>query len=287
MREIHKQLRETFNRGPDTVERFVHYGQSASLAKIQIEAVGQVIPQSGFEMIRMKTKLPIIHVTVEGTGEVLVGGKWERITEGKAYLMPAGKTSGYRLGSSEYWRAVWVIGQDPSLIDSEEPVVRATRGLALESAVVGLVNEFFGECSQDLMAIWADLVKAYALKIGRPSEFEGRRLQKVWEHVEADLGRNWQLADLADLACMSEESVRRICKRQLGKSPIEYVTGLRMKSAAALLHMYPYSIEQIAHIVGYGSAYSFSSAFKKWSGKPPSQFRAEGVSDNLLADRNG
>ena len=279
MRESHNALRETFSPGPFTKERFVHCGQSSSLALARIEAVGLVSPGPGFEFIRLKTPLPIVHATLHGQGEVWVGDQWMPVVQGQVYLMPAGRTTGYRLGKSESWRACWLIGQEPSLIESDVPMIRSAPVHTLESAIQGLISEFNGECISDLMAIWIELVKSYALRIAGPSQFPERRLENVWEHVLANLSFNWQLKDLARIAFLSEESVRRICRQQTGRTPMEHVTHLRMKSAASLLHMYPYSIDRIATMVGFSNAFSFSVAFKRWCGLPPSQYRKGNSSD--------
>ncbi|HTP25753.1 MAG TPA: AraC family transcriptional regulator [Anaeromyxobacteraceae bacterium] len=40
-----------------------------------------------------------------------------------------------------------------------------------------------------------------------------------------------------------------------------------------MLRSSPEKIEEIAHQAGYGSVYSFSTAFRRWSGVPPARFR--------------
>jgi len=53
--------------------------------------------------------------------------------------------------------------------------------------------------------------------------------------VSKDLGRRWTLGELAEIGIVSEEHLRRLCKKQLGRSPMQYLIYLRMMEARNLL----------------------------------------------------
>jgi AraC-like DNA-binding protein len=72
---------------------------------------------------------------------------------------------------------------------------------------------------------------------------------------------------------MSPEHLRRLCKKELGRSPIQHLTFLRMKHARYLLGTTDDKVEVIAHAVGYESPFTFSNTFKKWVGWRPSELR--------------
>lgn len=118
------------------------------------------------------------------------------------------------------------------------------------------------------------LLALYARRIGRGSTGD-ERLWRVWRAVDAEPDRPWTLMSLAGIACMSPEHLRRQCRGELGKSPMAQVTDLRMQRAAALLRLGSTKVETIAVRVGYGSVYAFSTAFKRWVGQAPSDYRAE------------
>ncbi|MBS5914195.1 MAG: helix-turn-helix domain-containing protein [Paenibacillus macerans] len=48
-----------------------------------------------------------------------------------------------------------------------------------------------------------------------------------------------------------------------------------MEMAEAHLHQNEYSISGIAYLLHYSEPSAFHSAFKKWTGQTPGQFRAE------------
>jgi len=72
---------------------------------------------------------------------------------------------------------------------------------------------------------------------------------------------------------MSEEHLRRMCKKQLGRSPVQQLTFLRMQRACELLATTEEKVDTIAHQVGYSSGAHFSNAFTKWVGVRPSEYR--------------
>ncbi|WP_425437048.1 helix-turn-helix domain-containing protein [Nibricoccus aquaticus] len=49
------------------------------------------------------------------------------------------------------------------------------------------------------------------------------------------------------------------------RSPMEHLTHLRRRRASTTLRSTPAQLEEIAERTGYGSVYSFSTAFRRWS----------------------
>lgn len=70
---------------------------------------------------------------------------------------------------------------------------------------------------------------------------------------------------------------RRLCLWQLGRSPMQQVTSLRLHRAADLLASTRMKVEEVSQTVGYENAFAFSTAFKKWVGWSPSDYRTRGV----------
>ena len=69
--------------------------------------------------------------------------------------------------------------------------------------------------------------------------------------------------------------LRKIFKKEMGISPLEYMTNLRMKCAERLLStmwINGCSVAEIAHMCGYANALYFSRVFKKYYGCSPTQF---------------
>lgn len=93
----------------------------------------------------------------------------------------------------------------------------------------------------------------------------------------------WDAEDLARALGVSRTTLYRSVKRHPGTLPAKLVERLRMEAACRLLLESRHSIDVVADQVGYASAFSFSAAFKRIVGEPPSQFRANVVT-NVVTD---
>lgn len=69
--------------------------------------------------------------------------------------------------------------------------------------------------------------------------------------------------------------LRKLFKKEMGVTPLEYLTGLRMKKAEILLSSLwtrEYSVGEIAELCGYDNALYFSRVFRKRFGCSPTQY---------------
>ncbi|MEA9713092.1 AraC family transcriptional regulator [Xanthomonas campestris] len=82
----------------------------------------------------------------------------------------------------------------------------------------------------------------------------------------------WTIDALAKEAALSRSSFFARFNRAMGVTPMEYLLAWRMALAKTLLSEQGLGAAQAAQRVGYGSASSFSVAFTRHTGSPPSQY---------------
>ncbi len=78
--------------------------------------------------------------------------------------------------------------------------------------------------------------------------------------------------------------LRKLFKKEIGVTPLEYMTRLRMKKACVLLTAQganDYSVAEIARLCGYDDALYFSRVFKKVYGVSPSGYANRQVRDDI------
>ena len=93
--------------------------------------------------------------------------------------------------------------------------------------------------------------------------------------IHRDIARDWDLNEMASIACMSRSLFAERFKTLVGVSPMVYLARWRMLKARELLANTSRSVSTISAAVGYQSEFSFSRAFKKLCGQSPSAFRRE------------
>ncbi|MCC5073448.1 AraC family transcriptional regulator [Xanthomonas campestris] len=93
----------------------------------------------------------------------------------------------------------------------------------------------------------------------------------------------WTIDALAKEAALSRSSFFARFNRAMGVTPMEYLLAWRMALAKTLLSEQGLGVAQAAQRVGYGSASSFSVAFTRHTGSPPSQYTAVRTATSLDA----
>ena len=98
------------------------------------------------------------------------------------------------------------------------------------------------------------------------------RLAPAIRQMHARVERAWTVAQLAKVAALSRSAFFERFTRTVGLRPMEYLNAWRMAVARELLRREDLGIIEVAERVGYGSASTFSTAFRRHVGQPPGRF---------------
>ena len=278
MDPVPKNLCEIHQLGPHTGEWLVGQREVPAFRHTHTIVAGYSDAKPGYEFVRHKPAFSQILACVEGEGQVWVDGRWQRCPAGFAYVNAPRSFSAYHVPPGGRWRICWVLYEEVERIptlEAQSParLVRANaRGLHL--AIEGLCHEAGSDAEDASLEFWAALVHRQALRMVQPGEGEPR-LAQLWSVVRQNLGADWDLRRMARTAGMSQESLRRLCQRQVGRPPLAHLTHLRMLFAADLLACTREKVMSIATRVGYGDPFAFSNAFKRETGLPPARYRVK------------
>lgn len=100
-------------------------------------------------------------------------------------------------------------------------------------------------------------------------------LHRVQDAIAADPARDWTLAGMAEIACVSERQVTRLFREHADTAPIDYVHRLRIALVRELLGNSQLDLEHIAERAGFGSSRHLRRVWQKFSPTPPSRVRRE------------
>jgi len=274
----HPPLVETHRVGGRTHEWIVRASECQALVPHHIAHVGVADAAVPYTMVRRDLPGSYFLASCSGLGSILIDGKWKPCGEGVACLAPAHVLHAFHCVPRNRWIFAWVrydsgAGSGP-LGAAGAPVLSRFQAEPLRHAILGLYEEQRGEAKPAALHHWVELIQLYVLRFAQPWHVDDR-LPKIWDAVAAEPGRNWSLAELGRLAHCSGEHLRRLCRSELGRSPMEQVTYLRMRHASNLLSTTDLKLEHIADAVGYANPFVFSNTFKKWTGWRPSEYRAQ------------
>jgi len=99
-------------------------------------------------------------------------------------------------------------------------------------------------------------------------------LGEVLSFLERHYDEQISVDRLAEIAAMSESSLMRAFHKVTGKSPIDYLVGLRITKAAELLRSTDLRITEVSFRSGFNDSNYFSRQFRKTMGTSPRDYRA-------------
>ena len=251
-----------------------------ALAQHRIAHAGVMTARHPYRIVRMHQGGLYFLACIAGQGRVLVDGRWQKCGAGMAVALPPFMVNAFHAVKGADWKCCWVrYEQQPEqrpVLSSSSPVMVRFDGMPLFHAISGLIEEASVTAHPAAMFHWTELIQGYVERFAQPWQ-QDDRLWRVWDSVANDVGRDWTLQELAHMAHVSAEHLRRLCRKALGRSPMHHVTWLRMRKAAELLSTTSLKVETVSHEVGYQNAFVFSNTFKKWIGWRPSEHRVKGT----------
>lgn len=119
---------------------------------------------------------------------------------------------------------------------------------------------------QLLHSIWS------SNKGGTETEAATSGIDHTVSYIHKHYAESISLGDLANRAGLTPRYYTEVFKKNVGKSPIEYVTNYRMEQAKKLLIDSDKRLRDVARLVGYEDEFYFSRRFKQQVGVSPTVF---------------
>lgn len=279
MPSIPPTLQETTRDGPKTRRWLLEAGHCRALGIHRIARLGIEEAEAPYERVRLSPTGSFIMICLSGSGKVLLDGRWHTVGAGTACLAPPRVPNAFRALRGCPWHFLWVRYDEPSfvtpLVSAASPVKLKVDADQLRRIWEGLRDETGGAAEARALHHWVELLQHHMRRLAEPWKRD-ERLRLLWQSVEEKLAEDWTLASLAHAAHVSEEHFRRLCWKELGRSPMAHLTSLRIRAAQQMLSNTQDKQEVIAAQVGYRSPIAFSRAFRRWAGCLPSEYRAKG-----------
>ncbi|MGO1075440.1 helix-turn-helix transcriptional regulator [Inquilinus sp. CA228] len=187
------------------------------------------------------------------------------------------------------------ISLDPALLQDEvfEPAGRSLDGAAFTNqeapflagmvaeaarlaAAEGGLDRAYGEAMS--WALAHHLVRRYghAAPAGGPRRWAlpPWRLRRIADYVDAHLGAEIRIADLAGLVGLSPGRLHRAFRETTGRTPLAFISDRRIRRAMRMLEAEGGSMAEIALRCGFVSPSHFARLFRSVAGMAPSRYRA-------------
>ncbi len=163
---------------------------------------------------------------------------------------------------------------------------KATRHPFLEKLVGSLTHEsslnkpfhdhFVKGIILSIMAYLSNYIRTDTAQLQQPQyrDYNSiQRLDKALQTIAINFSEKINIEDLAKQCCLSTVQFRRLFKKEMKKSPLEYILEYRIGMATAMLKSTDKPISNIASASGFATLSSFNRQFIARKGTSPSAFR--------------
>jgi AraC family transcriptional regulator len=169
--------------------------------------------------------------------------------------------------------------EDVALLDevkADDPAIHAAAmAIAREAAQGGAGSRLLVDSLSCQLAVHILRRHAHVLfrEVDTGEGLTFRQDRTVRDYVDAHLGENISLNDLAAAVALSRFHFARMFRQSVGSSPHEYVLQQRLERARTMLSQTNASLMEIAGCCGFADQSHMNRVFRKRVGQTPGQYR--------------
>jgi AraC-like DNA-binding protein len=178
------------------------------------------------------------------------------------------------------------VSSDAALIVSLLPPIIHLKAAPLASTLIGLIDAEAqtSRPGRELIlrrfveVLLAEAIRSTSQEDAPPGLMRGladNRISLAIQRIHGDPARAWTVPQLAAEASLSRSAFFERFTKSVGLAPMEYLFSWRMAVAKNLLRRRELAISAIAEQVGYGSASTFTTAFRRYVGQSPGRYARE------------
>jgi len=169
-------------------------------------------------------------------------------------------------------------------------ILNSSRALYLEQCSSIFTSLFYNVSEQlDILKITKLIESLYYFQKNNPKllisenyevfnhSSDNKRMNDVINYIKDNYRSKVELDALADLAKMTKNSFCRYFKQKTGKTPIQFVSELRVSHACRLLKSSDMNLKEISFESGFNSFVNFHKIFKSVTDTSPKQYKKDNI----------
>ncbi|MBP3683755.1 MAG: AraC family transcriptional regulator [Oscillospiraceae bacterium] len=219
----------------------------------------------------------------EGAADFRFGDQLRRIEASTFYVMYPQCGMSYRTDPQLPWTIYWVIAGGQQLeaflgmlglspdapfltVSDSEKLLAICKALFEKSSRDGLSSRM--ECLSLLYGLFSVLAE------NRTADSRNVHIAKALDYISRHYSENISVQALSERLHLNYNYFSRLFKQEMGVSPIQFISAMRVKKAEYLLKYTSLSVSEIARAVGFQDVLYFSRAFKRCTGMSPSAYKS-------------
>ena len=240
--------------------------------------IGMTYPDPEYKISRSaSTPVTVFEYVLEGSGEIMINGKWCSVSTGQIYVLRSGEEHRYRACSDNPYKKMWinyVSDYLPQMLDSygiKSGIYRSENAKAYFEQLIELTKSTSVSSNTHLTV--ADCVHKIVHSLAIEATAEKSDEYRIREALNASVYDKLNLTDLATKLHISKSNVIRVFKKSYGVTPYEYLLTLKIATAKLLLKDTKMTVKEISDKLHISDEHYFSSLFLSRVGMRPKDYR--------------
>ncbi len=163
------------------------------------------------------------------------------------------------------------------LMFENKPIWAITDRLALECVTPRIGQRLYCESLIGLLAVELARLGTPAPRQPCKGGLAPFRLRRILDYIEAHLGDNIAITELAALAEVSLPHFMRAFRTSTGEAPLRFIMQRRVTRATRLLVETSTPLSKIAHECGFADQAHMTTCFRRIAGNTPARIRRERI----------
>lgn len=107
------------------------------------------------------------------------------------------------------------------------------------------------------------------------SHYDDTMLNEILVFIHNNVYASYTVEDLCQKFSISRSSLQALFRANLGMTPKQYISELKLNEAKKLISQHEHTISQVSDLLGFTSIHYFSRRFKSYFGIAPSKYARE------------
>lgn len=230
----------------------------------------------------------VMHIVIEGKGQLQICGKHYDIQKNQAFLLWPGEESVYQADEEDPWVYSWVgfhglIAEKLTGIMGFSKEDRAVINITDAVELTGYISSMLEHreltfASYLRREAWLELLIAEIVNDADVPEETSKLSEEAYvdmaiEEIVNHYDHPVKVSGIARKIGINRSYLSSIFKKRMGISPQQFLINYRLENAAQILAQTSMAIRTVAASVGYADSLTFSKAFRQRYGMSPTEYR--------------
>ena len=215
----------------------------------------------------------LLHYVISGKGIFRSNGKEYTVSKGQIFVIRPYEITYYQADIEDPWHYCWV-GFESSLALSEilsDDVLTIPESEHIFFAIKNCGH--FNDSKEFVLC--GNIFELLSLIIERKSTFKNdvnNYISKAKNYIESNYVNTLSVEMIANYLNLDRSYLSTIFKKNIGKSPQQYIVDFRLYKAVELISFHGYKPCEAALSTGYPDIFNFSKMFKRKFGVSPKNY---------------